>query len=87
MAALLSVVVKSLTYLMVTSSFTSMMTVMTKTMITRVIVMTVMSARDVFAVMENPLSANQLTAHFFNHSAALIRDRATVMEILLMCVA
>ena len=80
LAAVLSVVVRSLTYLMEISSFTSMMMMMT----TVVIVMTTMNARDVFAAMENPLSVKQPTVQLFNPSAALTRDRATIMEILLM---
>lgn len=82
LAAVLSVVVRSLTYLMEISSFTSMMMMMMMT--TVVIVMTTMNARDVFAAMENPLSVKQPTVQLFNPSAALTRDRATIMEILLM---
>ena len=83
LAAVLSVVVRSLTYLMEISSFTSMMMMMMM-MTTVVIVMTTMNARDVFAAMESPLSVKLPTVRLFNPSAALTRDRATIMEILLM---
>ena len=66
-------------YLMEASSLMSM-----TMMMTRVTVTMMMSARGVFAVMEKPLSVSQPTVRLFNPLAAPIRDRATIMEILLM---
>ena len=79
LAVVLNVVVRTLMFLMETSLFMLMMMMMMTTM-------TIMNARGVFAAMEKPLSVNQLTAQqLFDELllAALIRDRATAMVIVL----
>ena len=51
--------------------------------LTETSLLTLKTARGVFAVMAKPLSVNQLSAQLFNELllAALIRDRATTMVI------